>query len=365
MKVGVIGCGDICGIYFSNMGKYKPLDVVACADIDSGKAKAAAEKHDIAKVLSPADLIRDPDVEIVVNLTIPKAHATINNEALNAGKHVYTEKPLAISRELGEETIELAREKGLLVGSAPDTVLGAGIQTCRKLIEDGAIGRPVGANAFMLGGGPERWHPNPEFFYKPGGGPLFDMGPYYLSAFIHLFGPITHVTSVAKTTHLRRTVTGGPKLGEVIDVETPTHIIGLLEFADGAAAQLTTSFDVAAGSRLPCIEVYGSEGSLSVPDPNTFGGKIEIKRVDGSEWVEVEHAFGFAENSRGLGVMDMAYAIRTGRPHRASGEFAYHVLDVMSTILEASASGRRMEPSSTLSKPVPMPQQSPADDLPD
>jgi predicted dehydrogenase len=261
--------------------------------------------------------------------------------ALAAGKHVYTEKPLATRRADGAATLALAREKGLRVGSAPDTFLGGGLQTCRKLIDDGAIGEPVAAVAFMTGHGPEGWHPDPEFFYKPGAGPMSNMGPYYLTALVSLLGPIARVTGSARSSFPERTIGSGPKQGQQIVVETPTHVAGVLDFAGGAVATLITSFDVWAAN-LPHIEIYGSEGSLSVPDPNTFGGPVRIRLAKDKEWRDVPLTHGHTENSRGLGVADMASAIREGCPHRASGELAYHVLDVMAAFEEASTAGHHM-----------------------
>jgi len=235
----------------------------------------------------------------------------------------------------------LAREKGLRVGSAPDTFLGGGLQTCRKLIDDGAIGEPVAAVAFMTGHGPEGWHPDPEFFYKPGAGPMFDMGPYYLTALVSLLGPITRVTGSTRISFPERTIGSGPKHGQKIVVETPTHVAGVLDFAGGAVATIITSFDVWAAN-LPRIEIYGSEGSLSVPDPNTFGGPVRIRLARDKEWRDVPLTHVYTENCRGLGVAEMAQAIRTGRPHRASGELAFHVLDAMAAFEEASTSGRHV-----------------------
>jgi predicted dehydrogenase len=339
-RVGMIGCGNISGIYLTNCRKLPGLALVACADLDMARARAKAAEHGV-RAATVDELLADPDIDLVINLTIPAVHAQVSQAALAAGKHVYTEKPLATRRVDGAATLALAREKGLRVGSAPDTFLGGGLQTCRKLLDDGAIGEPVAAVAFMTGHGPEGWHPDPEFFYKPGAGPMFDMGPYYLTALISLLGPISRVTGSARISFPERTIGSGPKQGRKIAVETPTHVAGLLDFAGGAVATLITSFDVWAAN-LPRIEIYGSEGSLSVPDPNTFGGPVRIRLAKDNEWRDVPLSHGFAENSRGLGVADMASAIREGRPHRASGELAYHVLDVMAAFEEASAAGRHV-----------------------
>jgi predicted dehydrogenase len=339
-RIGIIGCGNISGIYLTNCRKLPGVALVACADLDMVRAQAKAAEHGI-RAATVDELLADPDVDLVINLTIPAVHAEVSMSALAAGKHVYTEKPLATRRVDGAATLALAREKGLRVGSAPDTFLGGGLQTSRKLIDDGVIGEPVAAVAFMTGHGPEGWHPDPEFFYKPGAGPMFDMGPYYLTALIGLLGPIARVTGSTRISFPERTIGSGPKQGQKIAVETPTHVAGVLDFAGGAVATLITSFDVWAAN-LPRIEIYGSEGSLSVPDPNTFGGPVRIRLAKDKEWREVPLTHGHTENSRGLGVADMAAAIREGRPHRASGELAYHVLDVMAAFEEASTSGRHV-----------------------
>ena len=339
-RVGVIGCGNISGIYLTNCRKLPGLELVACADLELARAQAKAAEHGI-RAAAVDELLADPDIDLVINLTIPAVHAEVSMSALAAGKHVYTEKPLATRRADGAAALALARENGLRVGSAPDTFLGGGLQTCRKLIDDGAIGEPVAAVAFMTGHGPEGWHPDPEFFYKPGAGPMFDMGPYYLTALVSLLGPIARVTGSARISFPERTIGSGPKQGQTIVVETPTHVAGVLDFAGGAVVTLITSFDVWAAN-LPRIEVYGSEGSLSVPDPNTFGGPVRIRLAKDKEWRDVPLTHGYTENSRGLGVADMASAIREGRPHRASGELAYHVLDVMAAFEEASTAGRHV-----------------------
>jgi predicted dehydrogenase len=339
-RVGIIGCGVISGIYLVNCQKLPGLELVACADLNMTRARAKAAEHAI-RAVTVDDLLADPDIDLVVNLTIPAVHADVNRAALAAGKHVYTEKPLAIRRADGADTLALAHEKGLRVGSAPDTFLGGGLQTCRKLIDDGVIGEPVAAVAFMTGHGPEAWHPDPEFFFKPGAGPMFDIGPYYLTALVSLLGPIARVTGSARSSFPERTIGSGPKQGQKIAVETPTHVAGVLDLAGGAVATIITSFDVWAAN-LPRIEIYGSEGSLSVPDPNTFGGPVRIRLAGDKEWRDVPLTHGYTENSRGLGVAEMVSAIHADRPHRASGELAFHVLDVMAAFGEASTAGRHV-----------------------
>ena len=293
-------------------------------------------------------------MEIVVNITPPGAHAEVGLASLKAGKHLYNEKPFAITREDAREMLSLAEQKGLLVGCAPDTFMGAGLQTCRKLIDDGWIGQPVAATAFMTGRGPERWHPNPEFFYQVGGGPMFDMGPYYLTALINLLGPVHRVTGSARISFSERIAGCKAKYGMRIPVETPTHIAGVLDFVNGSVGTLVMSFDVW-GANLPRIEVYGSEGSLSVPDPNTFGGPVRILKAGDSEWREVPLSHSYPENSRGLGVADMAYALSFGRAHRANGKMAYHVLDLMHAFHDASREGTHIDIQSTCEQPAPLP----------
>jgi predicted dehydrogenase len=353
---GIIGCGNISEIYLTN-GKalFESLEVAACADLDIERAKAKAEKHGI-KGYSVDELLADPEIQLVINLTIPKVHANVNLQALQAGKHVYVEKPFAVTREEAHEVLQLAKEKGLLVGSAPDTFLGGGIQTCVKLIEDGVIGLPVAATSFMLCGGHESWHPDPEFYYQIGGGPMFDMGPYYLTALVALLGPIQRVTGSARITYPERTITSQPKNGQIIQVEVPTHVAGILEFQSGAVGTIITSFDVPGGQSLPNIEIYGSEGTLSVPDPNGFGGVVKLRKHGSSEWTEIPLTHGFQNNCRGIGAADMAQAILQGRQHRASGQLGYHVLDAMIGFHDASSGGKHYTMQSTCEKPEALPE---------
>lgn len=354
VKVGVIGCGKISDVYFQAGKTFEILDIVACADLDNERARAKAEQHDIQHVYSVEELLADSEIEIVINLTIPKVHAEVALQTIHAGKSVYSEKPLALSRQQGQEVLLAAQTRGVRVGGAPDTFLGAGIQTCRKLIDDGAIGEPIGATAFMLSHGPEGWHPDPDFYYQPGAGPLFDMGPYYLTALIALIGPIRRVTASARVTFPERTIMSKPHAGEIIQVNTPTHIAGVMDFSSGAVGTLATSFDVWS-SEVPRIEIYGTKGTLSVPDPNTFGGPVRIRYAHEKEWQTVPLAYGYSTESRGIGVADMASALRSGRLHRANGEMTYHVVDVMQAFLEASSEGKHIEITSTCARPAPLP----------
>ena len=357
MKVGIVGCGNISNAYLEAGKRFDVLDIVAVSDLDLDRAKAKAEEHAIARALSVDQLLADPEVEIVINLTVPGAHYDVCKASLEAGKHAYVEKPLSLTRDQGRDLLQTAHDRGLRIGGAPDTFLGAGYQTCRKLIDDGAIGQLIAATAFMQGRGVETWHPNPEFFFKPGGGPMFDMGPYYLTALISLLGPIRRLTGSAQMSFPERLITSQPLSGQTIVVETPTHIAGVLDFAGGAVATIITSFDVWAHN-LPPIEIHGSEGSISAPDPNMFGGVVKLYRE--GKWEEVPLTHGYEENSRGLGVADMAYAIAEGRPHRASGELTFHVLDAMHGFLDASEQGRHYLLESKGVRPEALPAQWPA-----
>jgi len=354
VKIGIIGCGTISGQYLETIKRLKILEPLACADLYLERAQARAAEFEVPRACSVEELLADPEIELVINLTIPAAHAGVSLAALEAGKHVYNEKPLAISRADARQMLDLADERGLLVGSAPDTFLGGGLQTCRKLIDDGWIGEPVGATAAMMGRGPEYWHPDPAFFYQRGAGPMLDMGPYYLTALVSLLGPVRRVTGSARITFPERTITSVPHYGETIEVQTPTHIAGVFDFASGVVGTIITSFDVWA-STLPRIEIYGTRGSLGVPDPNTFGGPVRVRRGGAGEWSEAPLTHGYSESSRGIGAAEMAYALRLGRPHRASGALAYHVLDLMLAFEEASEQGSHIEIASLCERPAPLP----------
>ncbi len=355
IKVGIIGCGNISSIYMANIPAFNHLELVACADLDINKAHAQAKKYQIQEVYTVKELLENPNIDLIINLTIPQAHADVAIEALKNGKHVYGEKPLAVTREEGKEILAVAKEKGLFVGSSPDTFLGAGIQTAIHLIEKGEIGVPIGASAFMIGRGPEHWHPDPAFFYEKGGGPMFDMGPYYLTALIALLGPIKLLSGLARISYPERTVLSMPKAGEKIKVATPTHISGTLEFTSGVIGTLTTSFDAFGGTSLPSIEIYGSEGTIIVPDPNTFGGPVRLRKRDEKEFIDIDLTHDHDENSRGIGVADMAKAILSGNSYRASGELAYHVLEAIHGFHDSSENGSFYHMQSTCIKPEPLP----------
>jgi len=329
VKIGIIGCGSISGAYLKRLtGEFSFLEVAACADLDADRARSRAEEYGIPAA-APDDLLADPNMELVINLTPPAAHAPLCRRILEAGRHAYVEKPLATTLEDGRELVELASGRGLRLGCAPDTFLGGGCQTCRRLIDQGAVGKVVGAAAFMLCPGHESWHPSPEFYYQIGGGPLFDMGPYYLTALVNLLGPVKAVAAMTSRAFETRTIGSEPKRGAVMRVEVPTHYAGTMQFETGVLATVVMSFD-SWGGELPFIEVYGTEGTLSVPNPNIFGGPVRLRRGR-AEWEEIPLDSPFTENWRGLGVAELVDALASGRPHRASGELACHVLEIMTS----------------------------------
>lgn len=354
MKVGIIGCGNICGIYFKNLKRFEHIEVAACADIVPERAAEKAAEFQVPKACSPAELLADDSIELVVNLTIPKAHVPVALAALKAGKHVYGEKPLGVTRAEGQKLMTAAKKARLRIGSAPDTFLGGAFQTCRKLIDDGAIGKPIGATAFMICHGHESWHPAPEFYYKKGGGPMLDMGPYYITSLVNLLGPARRVCGSCRITFPYRTITSQPKNGTKVKVEVPTHYAGSIDFVSGAVATVIMSFDVWAGN-LPRIEIYGTEGSLSVPDPNGFGGEVKIFKPGSDGWKPVTLTHSYTENWRGVGVADMAAGIRNKREHRASGALAMHVLDIMQAFAESTKAGRHIAITNKCKRPEAFP----------
>ena len=334
--------------------EFDDLEVVACSDLVRDAAAQLAEEFAIPSVCTVGELLDDPEIEIVLNLTIPAAHAPVNRQALVHGKYAYCEKPFGLDRKEGEAVLKLARENNLRVGCAPDTVYGQGTQTCRKLIDEGAIGEPTAATAFCCGPGHENWHPNPAFYYQPGGGPLFDMGPYYLTALAVLLGPANSVAAKTKKTFHERIATSEDSNGLVIKVNTNTHLAGIIEYANGVIATTTFSFDTMGLTNLPRIEIYGTEGSLSVPDPNRFDGPVQLRRKGDQEWSDIPHTHHHSMG-RGIGLADMAHAIRTGRPHRANGELALHILDLMQSFDESQASGKHIKLTTTCQRPEMIP----------
>jgi predicted dehydrogenase len=342
VNVGVIGCGAISGAYLGMAKNFPGVRIAAVSDLNIDAAKAAAAKFGIERVCTVDEVFSDPTIEIILNLTIPAAHLPIAIRAIEAGKHTYAEKPLGIDRAEGLKLVELAKKKNLRVGCAPDTFMGAGIQTARKLIDDGAIGKPVAFTSFMMGRGHEHWHPSPEFYYAPGGGPMFDMGPYYLTALLQLLGPMKRVTGLTSIAIPERTITSQPKHGKVMQVTTPDHIVGSIEFASGCIGTIVTSFAMRAAQydgRNP-IQIFGTKGALKVPDPNGFDGPVQLCTYgEKDEWTDVPHSF-VTGYGRSVGLADMASAIRANRPHRASLEQAFCVLDAMQGFLDSSASGK-------------------------
>jgi predicted dehydrogenase len=355
-RIGLVGCGNISTMYLKNCARFENLEVAAVADLDPKRAEAQAAAFGIPRVLSLPRLVEDDVIDIVLNLTNPAAHAEVALAALRHGKSVYNEKPLAVRLESAAEMLEIAHAAGLRVGCAPDTFLGSSLQLCRSLLDQGVIGEVTAAVGFMLAGGPERWHPDPFFFYQPGAGPLFDMGPYYLTALTTLLGPVCRVSGCARITSPTRAIGSEPRRGELIDVQTPTHIAGTLDFTAGPVATIITSFDTPGENHLPYIEIYGALGTMKVPDPNCYDGEVLINKTGGKQWEEVPSRFGYTENSRALGLADMAMAIRSGRPHRANGETGYHVLEIMHGILDSSSQGRHVAIKSSMTRPEPFPE---------
>ena len=352
LKVGIIGCGAIIAQYLANFRRLDAIELVAVADLDPSRAQAVAG-YDGVRALTVDDLIAAEDVDLVLNLTIPAAHAEVALKAIAAGKSVYGEKPLAATTGEARRVLEAAAAAGVAVGCAPDTVLGTGIQTARKAIDDGLIGSPISATATMATPGHERWHPNPDFYYQPGGGPLLDMGPYYVSALVNLLGPVVSVTGAASRTRSQRTIGSGPREGEMIPVNVESHVTGILVHADGALSTLVMSFD-AAKTRSSNIEVHGERGSLVVPDPNRFAGDVELFTLGAGSWTTLPVSAGYVDSGRGFGIADLA-ATPEGSEPRAGGRLAYHVLEVMESVLESARSGSAVPIQSTASRPEPVP----------
>jgi predicted dehydrogenase len=350
--VGVIGCGNISSAYLTAAKKFPVLDIIALSDANAAAAEARAAEFGIP-ARSVDEVLADPSVEIVLNLTVPKAHVEVGLKAIAAGKHVHSEKPLGVTVAEARKLIEAAAAKGLRVGCAPDTFLGGAHQTARQCVDEGLIGRPIGGVAFFMCPGHERWHPNPGFYYLPGGGPMLDMGPYYVTDLVNLLGPVASVSAAATRTRSERVVASQPLAGTRIPVEVSTHVTGTLMFAGGAAVSMTMSFDVARHKHVP-IEIYGETGSLIVPDPNYFGGRIELATA-AEDWREIPTRHAYADgNYRILGVADMAQAIRAKRPHRASGALAFHVLEVMEAFQVSSDAGVAVKIATRPERPAPL-----------
>lgn len=376
LRVGLVGCGRISDIYLQTCRQFDELEIVACASLDLAESTAKAGRHGIARACVPEEIFADPDIDCVLNLTVPAAHAEVSLAALNAGKHVYAEKPFVTDLADGWKILELARSKGLYVGNAPDTFLGGRWQTCRKLLDRGAIGPPTGVSAFVGSHGVERHNPNPDFYYRAGGGPLLDLGPYYLTVMIFLLGAVERVCGLSRRTFDRRMIENGPRNGELMNVEVDTHVLGLLQFASGVVGSMIMSFDIW-DSETPRLEIYGENGTICIPDAdpvegaNVFGGEVWYRtrktsrwnykpRVQGlDDWQVAENTHGFNVDTRGLGLVDLAYAIRDGRPPRAGGEMAFHVFEIMAGILNAPKEGAYQVLQSTCGRPAPLPEDFP------
>ena len=353
VRIGVIGCGNISSAYLKAARTFPILDIAALSDIDPKAAEARSAEFGIPARTIEA-VLADPSIEIILNLTVPKAHVEVGLEAIAAGKHVHSEKPLGVATAEARRLVEAAKARGLRLGSAPDTFLGGAHQTARQCVDDGLIGRPIGGAAFFMCPGHERWHPNPGFYYLAGGGPMLDMGPYYVTDLVNLIGPVASVIGVATRTRSERLITSEPLAGTRVPVEVATHVTGVLTFVCGAAVSMTMSFDVARHRHGP-IELYGETGSLIVPDPNRFDGRVEVATA-AEDWREVPTRAAYADgNYRILGLADMAQAIRTGRPHRASGDLAFHVLEVMEAFQTSSDTGGAVAIASRPERPAAMP----------
>ena len=356
LRVGIIGCGNISTAYLQLASMFKGYDIVAVADINMDNARARAAEFDV-RAQTVDDLLAAADVDLVINLTIPAAHVDVSRAILKAGKHVYSEKPFVLSLAEAQELGDIAKAEGVRIGSAPDTFMGGSHQLARNLIDAGAIGKVTSGTAVVMSSGMEDWHPNPDFFFQKGGGPILDLGPYYICNLVQLLGPVQKVTSFTGMASDTRTIQNGPRNGETVPVETPTTIHSVLSFESGAIITLLASWDVWASNH-PIMELYGSEGTMGVPDPNFFGGILTVTERSGDpvekSW---DHPFSvpnFEEtqaNYRGAALADMALAIAEGRPHRCNDEFATHVVEVMTAILEAGETGTVMTMTTTCSKP--------------
>jgi predicted dehydrogenase len=365
LKVGVVGCGNISATYFKYAPLFRGLEIAACADLDMGLAEARAKEHGV-KAMTPDALLASPGIDIVLNLTVPSAHFAVSMAAVKAGKHVYSEKPLTLSLKDGLALKAATERRGVKLACAPDTILGGAHQLARKAVDEGAIGKVTAGTAVIMGHGMEHWHPNPDFFFKPGGGPVLDMGPYYIGSLINLIGPVRRVAALTSAATPFRTISSKPRAGQKIKVETPTNIHALLEFASGATVTLLASWDVWA-HRHPLLELYGTEGSLYVPDPNFFGGEVKATKRNGSAEVLPgwDHPLGVGNhpdgggtplaNYRAAGLADLADAILKRRDPRCSIDRALHAVEIMTAILASGEDGRFRQMKTTCTRPKPLP----------
>lgn len=350
--IGIVGLGVISRAYLDTIAQYPDLRIVAVADLDEARAAEVAASTG-AEALDVDALVAHPGVQTVLNLTIPAAHADIALRAIASGIAVYGEKPLAATFEDAERVMAAASEAGVAVGCAPDTVLGTGIQTARGVVDSGGIGTPIFATATMVTPGHEAWHPNPDFYYLEGGGPLLDMGPYYVSSLVQILGPAVSVTGRSSRLRETRTIANGPRNGEVVPVEVETHVTGVIEHANGALSTITTSFDGVATTAAP-IEIHGTEGSLAVPDPNWFAGDVQLRARGEKEWQFVPPTHGFADAGRGVGLRDFVHTA-AGENARASGAFGLHVLEIMTALLRSAQEGRTIPLRTTVERPPIVP----------
>lgn len=344
IRVGLIGCGHISTTYLRNIAVSEQLTVVACADRDLARAEQTAAVFGIPMTMTVEELLDREDIDLVLNLTTPEAHADITLRAIWAGKDVYCEKPIATSVSDAHKILRTAAALGRIVGVAPDTFMGQGMQTCKKLVDDGAIGRPIAVNASVMNAGPERFHPNPDFLFMPGAGPLMDIGPYYLTAMIELLGPITHSTGVAAAPREFRTVLTGDRAGSTFSVGTPTHVASVLEFDSGVVGTLVASFDVQ-DTQIPPFEIYGTEGTILAPRPNSWGGPVYLsgRGTDHFDEVALNFSDDFPDGPgyMGMGLVEMAQSLLAGRAPVADAVRATHVLEVLSEILNSAAAKRK------------------------
>ena len=348
-RVAIIGSGNVTHFYLEGTARYQSLELAACADLDRERAQALAVAGGFP-AMSVEAVLADPSIDVALVLTPPAAHAPVALAAIAAGKHVYTEKPLATSRGDARRLLDAAAAAGVRVGAAPDTFLGGGLQTARAVIDEGLIGTPLVATASVSHTGPERWHPNPQIFYGLGGGPVLDVGPYYVTALVDLLGPVASVAAVGRGVGSERLVAAGPLAGTIVVSDVPTTVIGTLTFESGVIGSLLASFDTA-GSRVPHFEIHGTEGSLSLGDPNRFDGEVRFRALGAEVWEDIPLRFP-SNVQRGIGLADMIDAIYTGRPHRASGELAYHVLDVLLSLEEATTTSRTEKVASRVDRPA-------------
>lgn len=350
--IGIVGLGNISAAYLKAAANFPVLDIRAVADLNADAATARASEFGL-RAVAIDDIFTDPSVDIILNLTIPRAHVEVGLRAVDAGKHVYSEKPLGITFSEGKRLVDAAASKGVRVGSAPDTFLGGAHQTARHVMDSGVLGQAIGGTAYFMCPGHERWHPNPAFYYEQGGGPMLDMGPYYITDLVNLLGPVTQVLGVATKLRDTRTITAKERAGEVIPVHVPTHVAGTLVFANGAVVQTSMSFDVAGHKHLP-LEIYGTEGTLVVPDPNHFGGQVQVLKK-GETWEDIPTDQPYWDgNFRSIGLADMALAIATGREHRCNGALALHVLEVMEAFGRSSDSGKAVDLTTSVTRPDPL-----------